>query len=308
MSAYSSAVPSCIRVNRALVNSATGDPSARPGTCEKCYAGPPPAVDRRPAGPSSGGIGAWCPGSGVSAGRTGVVSCSRCRLREDAMTNPAGIKPLRSDAVRTRKLLVKAASEAFAEHGSEVSVAQIAERAGIGKGTVFRHFATKAGRPRGSPPSPRRAQRPADAGRGHRRTDRPRPPGRGHPPGHHRARRHAADERDLPDGIPCAGNATGSWRRYLQLVFDGVQAWQRTDAAWPPTAGRGRRRSCARSPLTVLAGFYGTATANRADALPCPRRVDPVSADAEHDYQVRLCATVNVTKRSGCVLRRRLHQ
>ena len=39
---------------------------------------------------------------------------------------------------------MKAASEAFAEHGSEVSVQpQIAERAGIGKGTVFRHFATK---------------------------------------------------------------------------------------------------------------------------------------------------------------------
>lgn len=52
-------------------------------------------------------------------------------------------KPMRSDAVRTRKLLVGAASEAFAEHGTEVSVAQIAERAGIGKGTVFRHFPTK---------------------------------------------------------------------------------------------------------------------------------------------------------------------
>jgi AcrR family transcriptional regulator len=59
------------------------------------------------------------------------------------MTNPAAVKPLRSDAVRTRKLLVKAASEAFAEHGSAVSVSQIAARAGIGKGTVFRHFATK---------------------------------------------------------------------------------------------------------------------------------------------------------------------
>lgn len=36
-----------------------------------------------------------------------------------------------------------AATEAFAEGGIEVSVAQIAERAGIGKGTVFRHFPTK---------------------------------------------------------------------------------------------------------------------------------------------------------------------
>jgi AcrR family transcriptional regulator len=62
---------------------------------------------------------------------------------EDAMTNPAAARPLRSDAVRTRKLLVRAASEAFAEHGSAVSVSQIAAQAGIGKGTVFRHFATK---------------------------------------------------------------------------------------------------------------------------------------------------------------------
>ncbi|MFD8076998.1 TetR/AcrR family transcriptional regulator [Streptomyces sp. NPDC059718] len=58
------------------------------------------------------------------------------------MTNPAA-RPMRSDAARSRKLLVSAATEAFAEHGTEVSVAQIAERAGIGKGTVFRHFPTK---------------------------------------------------------------------------------------------------------------------------------------------------------------------
>jgi AcrR family transcriptional regulator len=36
-----------------------------------------------------------------------------------------------------------AAEAAFAEHGPEASVADIARRAGIGKGTVFRHFPTK---------------------------------------------------------------------------------------------------------------------------------------------------------------------
>ncbi|CAL9353573.1 TetR/AcrR family transcriptional regulator [Streptomyces sp. enrichment culture] len=59
------------------------------------------------------------------------------------MTNAPVVKPLRSDAVRSRRLLVEAAAEAFAEHGAAVSVSQIAERAGIGKGTVFRHFPTK---------------------------------------------------------------------------------------------------------------------------------------------------------------------
>jgi AcrR family transcriptional regulator len=49
----------------------------------------------------------------------------------------------RADAVRNRQLLLSAAAEAFAEQGTEVSIAEIAQRAGVGKGTVFRHFATK---------------------------------------------------------------------------------------------------------------------------------------------------------------------
>ncbi|MFB9466600.1 TetR/AcrR family transcriptional regulator [Streptomyces cinereospinus] len=59
------------------------------------------------------------------------------------MTNAPTTRPLRSDAVRTRKLLHDAATSAFAELGTNVSIAEIAERAGIAKGTVFRHFATK---------------------------------------------------------------------------------------------------------------------------------------------------------------------
>jgi AcrR family transcriptional regulator len=49
----------------------------------------------------------------------------------------------RSDALRNRRLLLSAAAEAFADHGTEVTIAEIARRAGVGKGTVFRHFATK---------------------------------------------------------------------------------------------------------------------------------------------------------------------
>ncbi|GLY02474.1 MULTISPECIES: TetR/AcrR family transcriptional regulator [Actinoplanes] len=52
-------------------------------------------------------------------------------------------RPLRADAARNRALLLAAAEAAFAERGMDVSVADIAQRAGIGKGTVFRHFATK---------------------------------------------------------------------------------------------------------------------------------------------------------------------
>ncbi|MFE3069174.1 TetR/AcrR family transcriptional regulator [Streptomyces sp. NPDC059247] len=49
----------------------------------------------------------------------------------------------RADAVRNRRLLVDAAAAEFAENGTDVSITRIATRAGVGKGTVFRHFDTK---------------------------------------------------------------------------------------------------------------------------------------------------------------------
>ena len=52
-------------------------------------------------------------------------------------------RPLRADAARNRELLLAAATDEFAEHGLDASVADIARRAGVGKGTVFRHFPTK---------------------------------------------------------------------------------------------------------------------------------------------------------------------
>jgi AcrR family transcriptional regulator len=59
------------------------------------------------------------------------------------MTNSPVTRAPRTDAVRNRQLLLRAAAEAFAEQGTDVSIAEIAQRAGVGKGTVFRHFATK---------------------------------------------------------------------------------------------------------------------------------------------------------------------
>ncbi|TYB55381.1 TetR/AcrR family transcriptional regulator [Nonomuraea sp. PA05] len=49
----------------------------------------------------------------------------------------------RKDAVRNRRLLLDTAAEMFAERGVEVSIGEIAQRAGVGKGTVFRHFPSK---------------------------------------------------------------------------------------------------------------------------------------------------------------------
>lgn len=49
----------------------------------------------------------------------------------------------RADARRNRERVLAAASEAFAEEGFDVGVAAIARRAGVGTGTLFRHFPTK---------------------------------------------------------------------------------------------------------------------------------------------------------------------
>ncbi|MCV7420492.1 TetR/AcrR family transcriptional regulator [Mycobacterium yunnanensis] len=53
------------------------------------------------------------------------------------------MRPLRADATRNRELLLAAAEAEFTERGSAASVADIARRAGVAKGTVFRHFPTK---------------------------------------------------------------------------------------------------------------------------------------------------------------------
>lgn len=53
------------------------------------------------------------------------------------------LRSLRADAARNRDLLLSAAEVEFAARGIDASVADIARRAGLAKGTVFRHFATK---------------------------------------------------------------------------------------------------------------------------------------------------------------------
>ncbi len=50
---------------------------------------------------------------------------------------------LRADAERNRRALVDAAIEVFGERGLDATVSEIAQRAGVGQGTAFRHFPTK---------------------------------------------------------------------------------------------------------------------------------------------------------------------
>ena len=54
-----------------------------------------------------------------------------------------GARPLRADAARNREKVLQAARQAFAESGYGVPLDEIASRAGVGPGTVYRHFPSK---------------------------------------------------------------------------------------------------------------------------------------------------------------------
>ncbi|GIH91460.1 TetR/AcrR family transcriptional regulator [Planobispora siamensis] len=59
------------------------------------------------------------------------------------MTSPATGRPLRADALRNRARILQAAEAVFAEQGTSASTEDVARRAGVGIGTVFRHFPAK---------------------------------------------------------------------------------------------------------------------------------------------------------------------
>jgi AcrR family transcriptional regulator len=53
------------------------------------------------------------------------------------------VRPLRADAARNRARVLDVAYETFAAEGLSVPIDEIARRAGVGAGTVYRHFPTK---------------------------------------------------------------------------------------------------------------------------------------------------------------------
>jgi AcrR family transcriptional regulator len=60
-----------------------------------------------------------------------------------ATTKTTDQRPLRADAERNRQRILDAAAELFAERGLHVSLDEVAERAGVGVGTVYRRFADR---------------------------------------------------------------------------------------------------------------------------------------------------------------------
>ncbi|MFI9389579.1 TetR/AcrR family transcriptional regulator [Streptomyces bauhiniae] len=57
---------------------------------------------------------------------------------------PEAAQRTRADAVRSRQKLLAAAGEVFLDSGVDAPVREIAARAGVGMGTLYRHFPTRA--------------------------------------------------------------------------------------------------------------------------------------------------------------------
>jgi AcrR family transcriptional regulator len=66
-------------------------------------------------------------------------------LRQPAIPGGLGCpeKPLRADARRNRERILKAARAVFGDHGMDAQIDDVAKRAKVGVGTVYRHFPTK---------------------------------------------------------------------------------------------------------------------------------------------------------------------
>jgi AcrR family transcriptional regulator len=67
------------------------------------------------------------------------------RAEGKAVTSTLGEteRPLRADARRNRERILESARAAFAESGDDVQIDDVALHAGVGVGTVYRHFPTK---------------------------------------------------------------------------------------------------------------------------------------------------------------------
>lgn len=71
------------------------------------------------------------------------MTTTTARVRAPATRAPGADKALRSDARRNREAVLRAAEELFADQGLDAQMPDVAKAAGLGVGTVYRHFATK---------------------------------------------------------------------------------------------------------------------------------------------------------------------
>ena len=127
-------------------------------------------------------------------------------------------RPPRADARRNREKVLRAAREAFAASGYGVPLDEIAARAGVGPGTVYRHFPSKeelfaavaTARVRDLIDDARRRSGDAD-------------PGRAFFGFLGRIRQEAAAKRDMPEAIAIAGPLHDDMHAALDVLLRRAQ-------------------------------------------------------------------------------------
>jgi len=72
-----------------------------------------------------------------------MTRSGRTPTAEVAPAGAADPRPQRADAVKNRQRILEAADAIFATQGVAVPVDEVAARAGVGVGTMYRHFPTK---------------------------------------------------------------------------------------------------------------------------------------------------------------------
>lgn len=82
--------------------------------------------------------------------KAATVPGMNSRTTEDEMATGIGTgerslssRPMRADAIKNRARILEAAEEIFSTEGVSVPIDTVAERAGLGVGTLYRHFPTK---------------------------------------------------------------------------------------------------------------------------------------------------------------------
>ncbi|WP_342643826.1 TetR/AcrR family transcriptional regulator [Rhodoligotrophos ferricapiens] len=68
---------------------------------------------------------------------------SQCSEDIENRAEQTAERPLRADARRNREKLIEVAAAAFAQYGVDASLEEIARQAGVGIGTLYRHFPTR---------------------------------------------------------------------------------------------------------------------------------------------------------------------
>ena len=96
-------------------------------------AGPVSTPPASATGAGAAGNGAASAVAGSAPGTSSPVAISPVRTR----------RPMRADARRNYDRLLAAADAAFTQHGAEASLEDIARRAAVGIGTLYRHFPTR---------------------------------------------------------------------------------------------------------------------------------------------------------------------